>query len=94
MWFTFVKISSMRKRKKIKVSSPPSENRRRVFKQPFTELAGTSPLRQDHSWWSSSIDLILLLLLVVKVVSKPCKALTGVRKGRKGRRSEEWLSDG
>ena len=38
----FEAISSARKRKKIKDSSPPSENRRRVFKQPSTELSVTS----------------------------------------------------
>ena len=46
--YRFVVISSESKRKKIKASSPPSENRRRVFKQPSSELAVTSKLHEDH----------------------------------------------
>ena len=49
------------KKKKIKASSPPSEKRRRVFKQPSSELAVTSQtLTRPHT--VSEIDCVLFLL--------------------------------
>ena len=83
-----------RKKKKNKFSSPPSENRRRVFKQPSSEQTVTSKSPQDREGLFNWLNLILLLLWFWKLkgLVKPCKVWGNVTEGWK--RSEGRLSCG
>ena len=75
------------KKKKIKVSSPPSENRPGIFKQPSSELRVTSKLHEDQHlvFFNSIVFCLCCLFRLIKALSSLDRSEEG-EKGEGGRK--------